>query len=271
MTITGKKEVKELRIGEQDPAHVVKVTVGGMEMELPAVPTPGQAPGSVSIALGYGRGANGEQVGRAANVKNEDGSQMGRNAYPFTSLVNGSVSYVALKANVESTPKTYAMGLTQTQLTGMDRDSIIKETTFAEWAKHEAKETYNEVEMLAVHEDVNHDGHIDAHDKVPATEINLWKDHPVAEVGHHWGMTIDLNSCIGCGACITACNSENNISVVGKDEVRRSRDMHWMRIDRYYSSDMTHAVGQGAGDGQDRSLPGRWRSLRPRPRCSSCR
>ncbi len=255
LTMTGKKEVKDLSIGEHEPAHVVKVTVGGVEMELPAVPAPGQAPGSVSIALGYGRGANGERVGRAANVKNEDGTPMGRNAYPFTSVVNGSVSYVALKANVEGTPKTYALGLTQTQLTGMDRDSIIKETTFAVWAKHEPRETYNEVEMLAVHEDVNHDDHIDAHDKVPATEVDLWKDHPVAEVGHHWGMAIDLNSCIGCGACITACNSENNIAVVGKDEVRRSRDMHWMRIDRYYSSDMTHAVGKAKDMGKiDRYL-----------------
>ncbi|MEO5584720.1 MAG: 4Fe-4S dicluster domain-containing protein, partial [Flavobacteriales bacterium] len=100
------------------------------------------------------------------------------------------------------------------------------------------------METLAVHEDVNEDGKVNAQDRVPATSIDLWAAHPVAEVGHRWGMSIDLNSCIGCGACITACNSENNISVVGKDEVRRSREMHWMRIDRYYSSD-THTDTEG--------------------------
>ena len=256
LSMTGKSEVKELALGEQSPAHVVKVTVGGTVLELPAVPTPGQAQGTVSIALGYGRGENGEQVGRAASLRNEDGTPMGRNAYPLTALVNGAVSYAAVNANVEMTPATYALGLTQTQLTGMDRDSIIKETTFKKWSAHDPRGAkdhhngYNEVEMLAVHEDVNHDGQIDARDKVPATEINLWKDHPVEQVGHHWGMSIDLNSCIGCGACITACNSENNIPVVGKDEVRRSRDMHWMRIDRYYSSPTKWKEGREAGEGK---------------------
>jgi len=67
--------------------------------------------------------------------------------------------------------------------------------------------------------------------------LDLWRDHPVEGVGHRWGMTIDLSSCIGCGSCITACHTENNVPVVGKDEVRRHRDMHWMRIDRYFSSD----------------------------------
>ena len=246
MEITKKTDFKDLYIGEAEPAYVLKVAVNGILMELPAVPTPGQAPKTMSIALGYGRGVNGERVGRAACLRNEDGTPapIGQNVYPLTHLMNDSVSYVAVNANVEATPKMYPIALTQTQMTGMDRESIIKETTFTVWAKHEPRESYNELETIQVHEDINHDGEINALDKVPATEINLWKDHPVEQVGHHWGMTIDLNSCIGCGACITACNSENNIPVVGKDQVRRSREMHWMRIDRYYTSDMTHEVGK---------------------------
>lgn len=257
LELTGKKHVRDLRIGEQDLAYVVKVTVNGAALELPAVPVPGQTPKTVSVALGYGRGANGAEVGRAACLKNEDGgaAPIGKNAYPWTRISNGSVSY-ANAGTVEGTPARYEMGLTQTQLTGMDRESIIKETTFAAWSAHDPKgekdekNGYNEPEMLAVHEDVNHDGKVNAHDKVPATSVNLWGDHPVAEVGHHWGMTIDLSSCIGCGACVTACNSENNIPVVGKDEVRRSRDMHWMRIDRYYSSDTRWEAGREAGEGK---------------------
>jgi molybdopterin-containing oxidoreductase family iron-sulfur binding subunit len=238
--LTG-KTFKELYIGQESPAQVLKVTVNGVAMELPAVMSPGQAPKTIAVALGYGRGANGERVGRAACMRNPDGSPapVGQNAYPWTSVRNNTVCYEALNATVETTGRTYALALTQTQMTGMDRESIVKETTYTVWALNKPEETYNKPETLAVHEDVNKDGKVDAKDRVPATSVDLWAAFPVAEAGHRWGMSIDLNACIGCGACITACNSENNISVVGKDEVRRSREMHWLRIDRYYTSD-TH-------------------------------
>lgn len=236
-------------LGEQSPAGVVSVKVGETELKLPVVPSPGQKPGTIAIALGYGRGANGEKVGKAAVVTDHNGERkpVGQNAYALTSFRNGAVSYDIVSASVTATGETYPVAITQTHLTHMDRHSIVKETSLAVY-KAGHKNAYNEPHTLPVHEDVNEDGVIDSRDRKPVAEFDLWAEHPVEGVGHRWGLSIDLNSCIGCGACITACNSENNISVVGKDEVRRSREMHWLRLDRYYSSDTKWHEGREAGE-----------------------
>jgi len=81
---------------------------------------------------------------------------------------------------------------------------------------------------------------------VTSPEVDLWDEFD-RSVGHHFNLSIDLNSCTGCGACVIACHSENNVPVVGKEEVRKSRDMHWLRIDRYYSSDMTEEKAEEEG------------------------
>jgi MoCo/4Fe-4S cofactor protein with predicted Tat translocation signal len=232
-------------LGEQAPASLVTVTVGAHSVTLPVVPSPGQKSGTVAIALGYGRGANGEKVGLAAVA---GGSPVGSNAYPLAHMDGGYMHYHSV-GDLSVAGGTYPIAITQTHLTHMDRHSVVRETSHAVYKTGDV-EAYNPAHMLWVNEDVNGDGVINAQDKKPVREFSLWDEHPVEGVGHRWGLSIDLNSCIGCGACITACNSENNISVVGKDEVRRSREMHWLRVDRYFSSDMTHEKGKEEGMGK---------------------
>ena len=236
-------------LGENDPASLATVSVNGVETTLPLIPVPGQKSGSIGIALGYGRGANGEKVGKGALQTDGDGQHIivdglaqpvGKNVYGYVS--NGKTAVARqYDASLSLTGATYPIALTQTQHTIMDRDSVLRETSLNTF-KTEDKEAYNPAHTLLVHED----GHLV---KKPVKEVDLWAAHPVEGVGHRWGMSVDLTTCTGCSACVTACHSENNVPVVGKDEVRRARDMHWLRIDRYFSSEMSKERGAEEGLG----------------------
>jgi molybdopterin-containing oxidoreductase family iron-sulfur binding subunit len=221
--------------------NLAKVKVGNVEMVLPVYPSPGQAIDTVGIALGYGRGANNENIGNSAFqtleyggfATDEKGNRLpiGKNAFRLVDFENGTLSYDISGSVEKEGTELYPIAATQIHHTVMGRHSIVRETTLDIYSKR-GKEAYNPAHMIETH-----------HGPEPVSKFDLWDAHPVENIGHRWGMTIDLSSCIGCGSCLIACQSENNVPVVGKDEVRRGREMAWLRIDRYYSSDQEATIG----------------------------
>jgi len=189
------------------------LTVNGIKLEnVPVIIQPGQAKGTLALALGYGK---------KTGLKEE--MQVGLNAYAFYAGFNNVQSASITKGSGE-----HEFACVQSQKTLMGRGDIIKETTLEIFnAKYNEPEVWNSVAMVSLD-----------HKEVEATKVDLWESFD-RSVGHHFNLSIDLNACTGCGACVIACHAENNVPVVGKSEIRRSRDMHWLRIDRYYSSEDT--------------------------------
>jgi len=191
----------------------VTIEVNGKKLEkVPVIIQPGQAKGSVGLALGYGR---------QAAMKKE--MVVGVNAYTLYNNLNSFQS-----AKLTKTSGEHEFACVQLQKTLMGRGDIVKEATLKDFNEKDASE-WN---IMPV---VSYD-----HKEVPAASIDLWESFD-RTTGHHFNLSIDLNACTGCGACVIACHAENNVPVVGKSEIRRSRDMHWLRIDRYYSSQDTFA------------------------------
>jgi molybdopterin-containing oxidoreductase family iron-sulfur binding subunit len=202
-----------------------KISANGVTVTLPVLVQPGQTPGTIGIPLGYGR----TKAGKVAEVVG------GSNAYPFASMVNGSLNYSSSDVKFELvTEDTYQIATTQTHQTFMGRQTVIQETILSDFQRSDWKRSYDP--KITTWKDPNH--------KVDPGTLSLWKGHDYKN--HHWGMAIDLNTCIGCGACVVACNVENNVSLVGRDEVINRREMHWLRIDRYYSSDAPADDWKGA-------------------------
>ncbi len=189
--------------------QLVKLTANSKSVTVAALVQPGQTEGTVGIALGYGR----TKVGAVAE-------NIGASVYPMISMLNGSLNYNAA-VTLEKTTGNFQVAQTQIHQTYMGRESVIQESTLSEF-KNDAF-AGRDIPKVTEWEE-----------KVDASTLSLWKGFQYPN--HHWGMSIDLNSCTGCGACVVACNVENNVAIVGKDEVIRRREMHWLRIDRYYSS-----------------------------------
>lgn len=180
---------------------VLSITDGTYTVEAPTLSQPGMDDFTVGLALGYGRSVSGKV-----------GTNLGANAFGFTRFENGAISYFRTGVKVNKTSKFRALAQTQTHHSIEGRD-IVRESTLDKWLKNP-----------------------NAGNEKKAHIVDIYPKHDYSK-GHQWAMAIDLNSCNGCSACIISCNAENNIPVVGRQEVINRREMHWMRIDRYYKGD----------------------------------
>jgi len=215
--------------------RVVSVTApNGYNVKMPVVVVPGMHNDVIAIATGYGRA---KSVGRAAA---SDATAGGKNAFPFVTY-NGQTFISFNTAKVDKTADKYDVAITQTHFSSEARP-VIHEYTLDEFSKNpnvliderleeirefshepvteEGTESKGELDMNKIEEGYRENGTL-----YPNYEYN----------GIKWGMSVDLNSCIGCGACVMGCQAENNVSVVGKDHVLKNHEMHWIRIDRYFA------------------------------------
>lgn len=201
VVLVSRKTAEELSVKNND---VVEVKLAGRSVRGPIWVQPGQADYSVALALGYGRT-------RAGRV----GQGSGFDVYPLRAT---DAAHIALGATLSKTPKTYPISCTQHHWS-MEGRPIVREANLEQYRKHPRFAKEMDKEELPVTAPLYPN---------PFDEL---KKHGV----HQWGMAIDLNRCVGCSACILACQSENNVPIVGKDQVARGREMHWLRLDRYYS------------------------------------
>ncbi|MEO8034677.1 MAG: TAT-variant-translocated molybdopterin oxidoreductase [Acidobacteriota bacterium] len=181
---------------------LVSLTYRGLTIKVPVWILPGHAPDCVTLSYGYGR----QKGGRVA-------SGAGVDVYPirFSDALSGGGG-----VQISRTAEEYRVACTQEHQNieaGGGRE-IVRAGTFAEWQKNPS---------LVAHE----------HEEAGSEDESMWPAVDYSK-GHAWGMAIDTSVCTGCNGCVIACQSENNIAIVGKEEVLREREMHWLRIDRYY-------------------------------------
>ena len=195
----------------------VNITANGITLQnVPVFIQPGQAEGSLGLALGYGK----KNSGKVAET--------GVNAYP---LFNGN-NLVVSNIKIEPTEGLHEFAGMQMQNTLMGRYEIAREVPLDTYLNKDVNEWNKPLEMHTLK------------GSLPVGKIDLWEAFDDTD-GVHFNLSVDLNACTGCGACVVACQAENNTPVVGKEEVRMSRDMYWLRIDRYYSAEEKIEVQEG--------------------------
>jgi molybdopterin-containing oxidoreductase family iron-sulfur binding subunit len=203
--------------------QLITVKVGNKELTLPVVVVPGTHNETIGIAVGYGR-----ESAKPENTPDYIGRSVvgvGRNAFPLLSFNGTTVEWSAPIAGIEKPEGKYQVAQTQTHSSYEGRTEVLKELTLEDFKKSPdeiLKERDEELKPFGGLEHYREQG-------------TLYPESMLEQPGIKWGMSIDMNSCTACGACVVACHAENNVSVVGKSEVLRYHDMHWIRIDRYFS------------------------------------
>ncbi|MBL7696753.1 MAG: TAT-variant-translocated molybdopterin oxidoreductase [Chitinophagaceae bacterium] len=225
--LTKQRDADKYEVTTQKP--LVSVKAGNKEVVLPALIIPGMNDDTIAIALGYGRSSGDnkpettkKRIGPAAN-------EAGKNVVSFALFNGTTVDWYNTGVSITKAEGTYLVAQNQTHNSYEGRHNVVQEVTLEELTKNPTLILDERVKEMKPW------GGLDNFEEAGSP-------YPVYDMpGAKWGMTIDLNACFGCGACVVACNAENNVPVVGKNEVLRFHDMHWMRIDRYFTGNPNDA------------------------------
>ncbi|MCC7407045.1 MAG: TAT-variant-translocated molybdopterin oxidoreductase, partial [Phycisphaeraceae bacterium] len=201
------------RLGLPTSGGMVRIEIAGRSLEMATFILPGVAPGTVVLPLGYGRTA-------AGNV----GDNVGFNTYALRTLA--ALDFAPAK--LTKIDGSYLLAATQEhhlidEVGAWGRDERIGQPNKSGSIIHEA--------TLAEYQADKHLFHRDGHGNI---KLQLWEPPSSFNDPHAWGMAVDMTACIGCNACAVACQAENNVPVVGKEQVSKNREMHWLRVDRYF-------------------------------------
>ncbi|MGC6426731.1 MAG: Fe-S cluster-containing hydrogenase [Akkermansiaceae bacterium] len=233
--------------GEHAKAPFVTITVNGKTLTIPVLIAFGHADNALTLPVGYGQAADDSRASAVAlddsqPVVGHVGLNTGFNVY---SIRSSATPYFATGAQLKLTSDYYKIALTQEHHSMYGR-AIAREISTAETSGKSYGTQIEKVKKQGM--DSHAPPNISLYDSVGGigTEGELAKDKTLlADEIHQWGMAIDLNTCTGCNACLIACQAENNIPVVGKDQVAMGREMHWIRMDRYFASQEIQMDGQG--------------------------
>lgn len=216
-----------------EDGHICTVTLDGRSVSLPCLFAPGQAEGTIVLSLGYGR----SEAGVVGGSKSKSVDIVGADT---NAIRTSQAPHFASGAQVVKSGPRVVLAVTQ-NLWAIDaigkkgekdrEDVLVREATLSNYG--DFKQTMHD--KSHAHHGEPHPGDIKGKVHHPPL-LNLWQP-PISYDGHKWGMAVDLNKCSGCSSCIVACQSENNIAVVGKKEVAKGRELTWMRVERYYKGD----------------------------------